>query len=341
MAATAESFRVAAVQATPVYLDREATVDKACKLIAEAGIAGAALVVFPESFVPAYPDWVWAVPPGQTGLLDQMYTRLLDNAVDIPGPATEKLGRAAKRANAHVVMGVTERATDGSGGSLYNTLVYIDSRGEIMGKHRKLVPTGAERLVWAQGDGSTLAAYDTPFGKLGGLICWENYMPLARYAMYAWGTQIYVAPTWDRGEPWLSTLRHIAKEGRAFVIGCCMTLRRRDIEKNAADVMPFYKGLRDWINGGDSAIVDPEGQFVAGPLSREEGILYADVDRARLRGPKWMLDVAGHYARPDVFELTVHTAPRPLISPDGRAPKAAEKPPRPAARGAARKRTAP
>ena len=335
MAANPDSFRIAAVQATPVYLDREATVDKACKLIAEAGKAGAALIVFPESFVPAYPDWVWAVPARETALLDAMYARLIDNSVEVPGPATDKLCRAARRAKAHVVMGVTERPTDGSGGSLYNTLVYIDSQGEIMGTHRKLVPTGAERLVWAQGDGSTLAAYDTPFGKLGGLICWENYMPLARYAMYAWGTQIYVAPTWDRGEPWLSTLRHIAMEGRAFVVGCCMTLRRADVEANAADVMPFYKGLRDWINVGDSAIVDPEGQFVAGPLNREAGILYADVDRERLSGPKRMLDVAGHYARPDVFELTVHTEPRPLISSDGRAPQPAEKPPQ---RRAARKR---
>lgn len=162
-------------------------------------------------------------------------------------------------------------------------------------------------------------------------------MPLARYAMYAWGTQVYVAPTWDRGEPWLSTLRHIAKEGRAFVVGCCMTLRRRDIETKAADVLSFYKGLRDWINGGDSAIVDPDGNFVAGPLSREEGILYADIERARLRGPKWMLDVAGHYARPDVFELIVHTDERPLISPDGRAPAEPEKAPRRTGRQSRRK----
>ncbi len=309
-----DSFKIAAVQATPVYLDRDATIDKACGLIAEAGRNGACLIVFPESFVPAYPDWVWAVPPGQVGLLNELYARLLDNAVEIPSAATQRLCQAAKRAKAHVVMGMTERNTEASGGSLYNTLLYIDAQGSILGKHRKLVPTGGERLVWAQGDGSTLEVYDTPFGKLGGLICWENYMPLARYAMYAWGTQIYVAATWDQGEPWLSTLRHIAKEGRAFVIGCCMALRKADVAEKAKSVQPFYKGVGEWINSGDSAIVNPDGEVIAGPLHNEEGVLYAEVDPAQMSGPKWMLDVAGHYARPDVFELIVHTDARPMIT---------------------------
>ena len=328
MPAASDSFKIAAVQATPVYLDRDATIEKACGLIAEAGRNGACLIVFPESFVPAYPDWVWAVPPGQVGLLNELYARLLDNAVEIPSAATQRLCQAAKRAKAHVVMGMTERNTEASGGSLYNTLLYIDAQGSILGKHRKLVPTGGERLVWAQGDGSTLEVYDTPFGKLGGLICWENYMPLARYAMYAWGTQIYVAATWDRGEPWLSTLRHIAKEGRAFVVGCCMALRKADVADKAESVQPFYKGLGEWINGGDSAIVNPDGEIIAGPLHNEEGILYAEVDPAQMSGPKWMLDVAGHYARPDVFELIVHTDARPMITskagapgPDGSAPR--------------------
>ncbi len=168
MPAASNSFKIASVQATPVYLDRDATIDKACGLIAEAGRNGACLIVFPESFVPAYPDWVWAVPPGQGGLLNELYARLLDNAVEIPSAATQRLCQAAKRAKAHVVMGMTERNTEASGGSLYNTLLYIDAQGSILGKHRKLVPTGGERLVWAQGDGSTLEVYDTPFGKLGG-----------------------------------------------------------------------------------------------------------------------------------------------------------------------------
>ena len=308
------SFKIAAVQATPVYLDRDATVDKACGLIAEAGRNGARIVVFPESFVPAYPDWVWAVPPGAEAVLSGLYAELLANAVEIPSAATQRLCRAAKRANTYVVMGMTERNTEASGASLYNTLLYIDAQGNILGKHRKLVPTGGERLVWAQGDGSTLQVYDTPFGKLGGLICWENYMPLARYAMYAWGTQIYVAATWDSGEPWLSTLRHIAKEGRAYVVGCCIVERVDDIPEQF-QFREFFRAARgEWVNPGDSAIVNPDGEFIAGPLHEEEGILYAEVDPAQMRGPKWMLDVAGHYARPDVFELIVHTQARPVIT---------------------------
>ncbi|HEU4760182.1 MAG TPA: carbon-nitrogen hydrolase family protein, partial [Dehalococcoidia bacterium] len=270
-------FTVAAVQAAPVFLDREATLDKACRLIAEAAAAGARLIVFPESFVPAYPDWVWAVPPGDQATLNELYAELLDNAVEVPSPATDRLCRAAKDAGAYVVMGVTERNTEASGGSLYNTLLYIDPRGRVLGKHRKLVPTGAERLVWAQGDGSTLAVYDTPLGKLGGLICWENYMPLARYAMYAWGTQIYVAATWDRGEPWLSTLRHIAKEGRVYVIGCCIAQRLDGIPDRFEFKHRYYPPDREWINVGDSAIVDPDGEFIAGPVRLKEEVLYAEL----------------------------------------------------------------
>ena len=315
-----DSFKIAAVQAAPVYLDRDATVDKACGLIAEAGRNGARIVVFPESFVPAYPDWVWAVPPGAEAVLNELYAELLANAVEIPSAATQRLCQAAKRAKTHVVMGMTERNTEASGASLYNTLLYIDAQGNILGKHRKLVPTGGERLVWAQGDGSTLQVYDTPFGKLGGLICWENYMPLARYAMYAWGTQIYVAATWDRGEPWLSTLRHIAKEGRAYVVGCCIVERVDDIPEQF-QFREFFRAVgREWVNVGDSAIVNPDGEFIAGPLHEEEGILYAEVDPAQMRGPKWMLDVAGHYARPDVFELIVHTNARPIIASDAGTP---------------------
>nr|AAR97487.1 nitrilase [uncultured organism] len=307
------TFKVAAVQATPVFLDREATLDKACDLIAAAGGEGARLVVFPEAFIPAYPDWVWAIPPGEEGVLNELYAELLSNSVTIPSDATDRLCRAARLANAYVVMGISERNVEASGASLYNTLLYIDAQGEILGKHRKLVPTGGERLVWAQGDGSTLQVYDTPLGKLGGLICWENYMPLARYTMYAWGTQIYVAATWDRGQPWLSTLRHIAKEGRVYVIGCCIAMRKDDIPDRYAMKQKFYAEADEWINIGDSAIVNPEGQFIAGPVRKQEEILYAEIDPRMVQGPKWMLDVAGHYARPDVFQLTVHTDVRQMI----------------------------
>jgi nitrilase len=307
------TFKVAAVQATPVFLDREATIDKACELIAIAGREGARLIVFPEAFIPSYPEWVWGIPPGEQGLLNELYAELLSNSVTIPSDATDRLCEAARLANAYVVMGMSERNVEASGASLYNTLLYIDAQGEILGKHRKLVPTGGERLVWAQGDGSTLQVYDTPLGKLGGLICWENYMPLARYAMYAWGTQIYVAATWDRGQPWLSTLRHIAKEGRVYVIGCCIAMRKDDIPDRYSMKQKYYAEMDEWINIGDSAIVNPEGEFIAGPVRKQEEILYAEIDPRMMQGPKWMLDVAGHYARPDVFQLTVHTDVRQMI----------------------------
>jgi len=307
------TFKVAAVQATPVFLDREATIDKACELIATAGSEGARLIVFPEAFIPTYPEWVWGIPPGEQGLLNELYSELLTNSVTIPSDATDRLCEAARLANAYVVMGMSERNVEASGASLYNTLLYIDAQGEILGKHRKLVPTGGERLVWAQGDGSTLQVYDTPLGKLGGLICWENYMPLARYAMYAWGTQIYVAATWDRGQPWLSTLRHIAKEGRVYVIGCCIAMRKDDIPDRYSMKQKFYAEMDEWINIGDSVIVNPEGEFIAGPVRKQEAILYAEIDPRMVQGPKWMLDVAGHYARPDVFQLTVHTDERRMI----------------------------
>lgn len=308
-----ETFKIAAVQAAPVFMDREATVAKACDLIAEAAENGARLVVFPEAFIPTYPDWIWAIPPSQNRMLSDLYAQLLEQAVTIPSLATDQLGQAARQAGVYVVMGLNERNVEASNASLYNTLLYIDPEGNVLGKHQKLVPTAPERMVWAQGAGSTLEVYDTALGKLGGLICWENYMPLARYALYAWGVQIYVAPTWDRGEPWLSSMKHIAKEGGVYTVGCCMPLRKDDIPDRFEFKGKYYAETGEWINQGDSAIVHPGGEFIAGPLREAEGILYAEVDPAHMLGPKWMLDVAGHYARPDVFELIVHREARPMI----------------------------
>ena len=227
------------------------------------------------------------------------------------------LSRAAQEAGVFTVMGISERNREASGGSLYNTLIYIDAQGNLLGKHRKLVPTAGERLVWAQGDGSTLGVYDTALGKVGGLICWENYMPLARYALYAWGVQIYIAATWDRGDLWLATLRHIAKEGRMYVISAGMPLRLSDIPDHLAFKQRYAGMDGEWINSGDSAIVDPQGEIIAGPLQESEGFVCAEVDRAKLDGSKWMFDAAGHYARPDVFQLTIQQSPRPVIRGNG------------------------
>ncbi len=212
--------RVAAVQAAPVFLDLDATVARALDLIEQAADAGAELVCFPETFLPAYPDWVWRTTPWSRAATD-LQQRLYENAVDVPGPVTSLLGEAAARHQVHLVMGLNER----EGGTLYNSTVYFGPDGGLLGKHRKLVPTGGERLVWGMGDGSTLDVFDTAIGRLGGLICWENYMPLARAALYERRVDLYVAPTWDNSDVWVPTLQHIAKEGRCFVIGVNFCLR--------------------------------------------------------------------------------------------------------------------
>ncbi len=295
------SVRAAAVQATPVFLDREATVEKACSLIKEAAAGGAGLIVFPEAFVPTYPDWVWRAPAWD-GPSGELHERLLDQSVEVPGPSTEALGKAAKRAKSFVAIGVNER--DPGGSTIYNTLVYLGPDGRVLGKHRKLMPTGGERLEWGMGDGSDLQVHETPFGRLGGLICWENYMPLARTALYAKGVDIWVAPTWDQGEEWLATLKHIAKEGRVYVIGCAALLRGSDVP----DDLPgreLWGGDDDWMNEGWATIVDPHGEVVAGPLKKEEGIVYADLELSNVRRNRLEFDPVGHYARPDVFRLLV------------------------------------
>jgi nitrilase len=306
-----KTVRAAAVQATPVFLDRDATVEKACKLIEEAGNEGAGLIAFPETFVPTYPDWVWrATAWNET--FGALYQRLLENSVEVPGPATDAIGKAARQARAYVSMGVNER--DPNGGTVYNTQIAFAPDGKVLGKHRKLMPTGGERLVWGMGDGSTLMVYDTPFGRLGGLTCWENYMPLARFAMYAKGVDVWVAPTWDQGDAWVATLRHIAKEGRVWVIGVAPLLRGSDVPDGVPGKGELWHGADDWMNRGYSSIVDPDGEIVAGPLVEEEGILYAEIDPARARASRYEFDPVGHYSRPDVFRLTVNEDPTPPVA---------------------------
>ena len=316
----AQTFVVAAAQISPVFLDRDATIDRACAAIAQAADRGARLIVFPEAFVPGYPMWVWQIASGRTQELRALYAELLDQSVSIPSAAVEPLRQAARDAGAYVAIGINERNTEASGTSLHNSLLFIGSDGEILGVHRKLVPTAGERLVHAQGDGASLTAYDTSIGRLGGLICWENYMPLARQALYNCGVHLYVAPTWDRGEPWLSTLRHVAKEGRVYVIGCCSAMRVADLPDRFGFKSSIPVSTDGWINPGDSMIVDPDGKVIAGPLHESQDILFAEVDPQKITGPRWQLDVAGHYARPDVLELVrrgrAQEAPAPLATPN-------------------------
>jgi nitrilase len=305
MVSSSQRFVIAAAQAAPVFLDRAATVDRACELIAEAGKVEARLLVFPEGFIPTYPFWSWFIPAGRTHPLRELYAALLENSVTIGDEATMRLSAAARQARIAVAIGINEVNAEASGATLYNSLLFIGPDGEILGAHRKLVPTVGERLVHGRGDGSGLRVHDLPFGRLSGLICWENYMPLARYALYAWGAQIHVAPTWDRGEPWLSTLRHIGKEGRVFVVGCCSAIHRDQIPDEYAFKREYLPESVEWINPGGSAIVDPDGKWLVEPVVEREQILYAEVDPAAMRGPRFQLDVAGHYGRPDIFQLVV------------------------------------
>ena len=297
--------KVAAAQLTPVFLNKEKTVDKACEAIIEAGKNGAALIVFPEAFISAYPDWVWLYPPHKNKELGELYVKLVENAVTIPDNSTEKLCKAAKAAKINVVMGMNERNAETSNSSLYNTILFIDDEGEILGKHRKLMPTNCERLIWAQGNGTTLKSYDTNVGKLAGLICWENFMPLARNAIYESGAQILASPTWDKGENWLGSMQHIAREGGLFVISNCMTLHIDDLPKELKAIYPEDK---KWISKGLSCIIDPFGKVIAGPLDSKEGIIYANIDLQDILVAKRRFDAVGHYARPDVFIFKVNQA---------------------------------
>ena len=297
------------MQAEPVVFDRDATLDKLEGLTAEAAEAGAELVVFPEAFIPVYPSSVWA--KHFAGWADERskaaFARIAEQAVAVPSEAADRLASAAQEHGVWLVTGVTEIDPERPG-TLYNTLLYHSPRGELALRHRKLVPTNHERLVWGPGDGSGLRAIQTELGRLGGLICWENYMPLARFSLYESGIELYVASTADDGEAWQATLVHIARESRAFVIAPSHFQR--------ASAYPEDFTLREAIDDqevigrGGSAILAPDGSYLAGPLYDEEGILYAELEPARLLEERQRFDAAGHYHRPDVFRLQVREKTR-------------------------------
>ena len=297
-------IKVAAAQLTPIFLDKEKTVDKACEAIAEAAGNGAGLIVFPEVFIAGYPDWVWLLPNSRNAELNELYVRLVENSVSVPGKTTSRICEAARDAGINVVIGMHERNTETSNSSIYNTILFVDDHGNLLGKHRKLVPTGGERLVWARGDGSTLTSYSTTSGKVGGLICWENYMPLARTALYASGVEILASPTWDKSQKWLQSVQHIAREGGVFVISTCMALRIADIPDELGFKSLHPEG-REWINTGNSCIISPNGKILAGPVEAEEKIIYADLDLNEIIAAKRVFDAVGHYSRPDIFEFKI------------------------------------
>jgi nitrilase len=297
-----EPVTVACVQAEPVILDRERTLDKLGALTAEAAAVGASLVVFPETFVPAYPSSAWA--KHLAGWADPRakaaFALLARESVEIPGPAADRLGEIAREHAVWLVTGVNEFDPERPG-TLYNALLYHAPDGSLALRHRKLVPTNHERLVWGQGDGSGLRAIETEVGRLGGLICWENYMPLARFALYESGVEVYVASTADDSDLWQSTLIHLARESRAFVVAPSHFQRASSYPED----FPLGEELegRDLIGRGGSAILAPDGSYLAGPLYDEEGILYAELDPVRLREERQRFDPAGHYHRPDVLGL--------------------------------------
>ena len=305
-----QRFKVAVVQASPVLFNREATIEKTCRLILEAAEKDVKLILFPEAFIPAYPRGLsfGAVVGSRSSAGRLTWQRYWENAVDVPGPAVEIIGEAVREAGVYLAIGVIERDTQFSQGTLYCTLLYFGPDGKLLGKHRKLKPTGSERLIWGEGDGSTLTVLKTELGKIGGLICWENYMPLARMAMYSKGVELYLAPTADARDSWQSTLRHIACEGRCFVLGCNQFVTK-EMYPDDLEGLDELDEHPDVICRGGSAIISPFGEVLAGPLYDKQGILFADIDLAEVARGKFDFDVVGHYARPDVFQLVVNESP--------------------------------
>jgi nitrilase len=303
-----ETVKVAAVQAAPVFLNRDATIEKTIGLVEQASAGGARLIVFPEVFVAGYPFWLWGDQPAVTpGLEQKAFARLWEEGVDVPGPDTDQLGEAARAAGAYIMIGVNERESSYGRGTLYNSLLTFSPEGALVGHRRKLVPTYKERTIWGAGDGSTLELVETPFGRIAGMICWENFMPIARYHAYAQGASIYVAVTMDDSPSWLAMMQAIAAEARIFVISVCQNMRVSQFADDPA--LSGFKPDDDSLISGNSVIIAPGGEIIAGPVKGEEAIITADLDLSRIIEEKHSLDVTGHYARPDVFRVTVNTRP--------------------------------
>jgi nitrilase len=310
-------MKVAVIQKPPVLLDRDGTIARMLESIEEAVAQGAALLVFPEAYIPGYPTWIWRLKPGgDMALANEIHARLRQNAVCLLRGDLKPVQDAAKKHNLTIVVGINELDSEVSGTTLFNTVVIIGHDGTILNRHRKLMPTNPERMVWGMGDASGLKVVDTPAGKLGALICWESYMPLARYALYAQGIDVYVAPTWDTGESWVATMRHIAKEAGCWVIGTATAMQGNDVPESFPELRKLFDA-DEWINDGGAVVAKPGGALAAGPLNREKGILYADIDVEAARRARRSLDVAGHYARPDVFNFSVDRRPRsPVVFTD-------------------------
>ncbi|MCG9756333.1 carbon-nitrogen hydrolase family protein [Shewanella insulae] len=298
--------RIAIIQEAPCVLDKQGTIAKAVGLVNSASNQGAELIVFPEAFIPGYPAWIWRLRPGgDWGICEELHARLLRNSVDLSTEDLKPLQEAARQNGVTIVCGMNERDNANSQSTLYNSVVTIDTQGQLVNHHRKLMPTNPERMVWGIGDGHGLNVIDTPLGRIGSLVCWENYMPLARYALYSQGVEIYIAPTYDSGAAWIGSMQHIAREGKCWVLSCGVALERQDLPADFPNLDQLYPVDETWINPGDSVVVSPSGEIVSGPMSKEKGMLIADIEVEKAATSKRALDVAGHYSRPDVFELNV------------------------------------
>ena len=285
--------------------------DRAVDLIAQAARQGSQLVVFPETWLPGYPTFVWRLAPGAgMGKTDALFALSQSNSVDRSRGGLAPLQEAAKEHGVVVVAGYQEVDGAVSGSTLFNSCAIIDADGRLANNHRKLMPTNPERMIWGFGDGSGLNVVETAVGRVGTLLCWENYMPLARYALYAQNIEIYVAPTWDSGETWLATMQHIAREGGCWVIGCATALEVADIPDEIPYRNEIFPNKDEWVNQGDAVVYAPFGGVVAGPMRRQKGFLFAEIDVAVAKASRRKFDASGHYARPDVFSLQVNRQPQ-------------------------------
>lgn len=312
------TLRVAAVQASYVLMDREATIARVEDLTDRAAREGAQLVVFPEAFIPGTPIWIDTRPiwDGDSA----WFAMLMDNALVLASPAADRLAKIAKTHGVWLVIGVQEREPTGS--TVYNTVLYFSPEGRLVDRHRKLVPTGSERTVWGMGDGSTLRVVDTPHGRIGGLICWENYMPLARFLLYAQGVDVWLAPTLAQGDAWIATMQHLARENRMFVVGVNPVLHVDDIPGGFPDqdrLVPsfFVEEHGPWIEPGNTVVVGPDGALLAGPVREEEVTLIVDLDLDKVAAGRRFMDPTGHYNRPDIFSLVVDTSSRRATTTTG------------------------
>jgi aliphatic nitrilase len=315
---TLPTFKAAAVQAAPVFLDTDATVDKVCALIAEAARNGAALIAFPEVFVAGYPYWSWVMTPIEGS---PWFQKLCQSAIELPGPEIQRIAEAARDHGVHVVVGVNERSPIGIA-TLYNTMVFIGPDGRILGRHRKLVPTWAEKMTWAHGDGSSLRVYDTDIGKLGGLACGENTNTLARYTLLAQGELVHVASyialpvapaDYDMAEAIRVRAAAHCFEGKVFTVVSCSTISEEIVTAMTA-THPHVRETMVRKNSAFSGILGPDGRIVGEPIIDDEGIVYAEIDLNRCIEPRQMHDITGHYNRFDVFDLRVNRRQQRPIS---------------------------